>query len=314
MPKKRAFRPLAAGAATAILCLWAGAAGGAAGEVGATPSQPSFRSPTFPWDLRGAAQVHFAPIDAPRGALERLAQSYRDLDLETYAALLTADYRFITADPRFDASYPDGFDRTFDIASSAGLFNATPIPGKPAVTSIDVELGTLSEGADPEHADSLGRYRLIIAPHMKMTVHAGEAELHMERSLLAFYVVRGDAAVLFPGAPADASHWYLRRWVETPDEMAANAPRPAAEPSLRMARNPASGPFELDLTLPEAGLYDVELFDVAGRRIGRRPPVRFPAGASHYRLGDTARLPAGIYWIRLARDGRTLVTRVATRL
>ena len=29
-----------------------------------------------------------------------------------------------------------------------------------------------------------------------------------------FYLVRGDAAVLSPGASADTTHWYLRTWAD----------------------------------------------------------------------------------------------------
>lgn len=310
MSGKASFCAFLCGAAIALLC---GNGGAAAADDGA--SGPPFRDPAFPWQLEdlGAAPLKLASATTPRAALERFAQSYHDLDLEAYAALLTADYRFVTADPRFDEAYPDGFDRTQDVASTAGLFNLTPVPGKPAITSIDAMLGEVAEGADPEHPDSLGHYRLIVAPRMHMVVHAGEAEMRLERSLLAFYMVRGDAAALFDPAPADAEHWYLRRWVETPDAAEAGGDG-AVEPAMALTRNPAAGPFEIDLSLPAAGLYDIELFDVAGRRIGRRLPVRFPAGASHHRLDDTARLPAGIYWIRLSQGGRSLLTRVATRL
>jgi hypothetical protein len=285
---------------------------------GASDDGPAFRSPDFPWQSARAADAHaFVPaFESAQSALNRLERAYRDLDLETYASLLTTDYRFITNDPRFDGDYPDGLDRASDIASTAGLLGVVPVEGKPRITSIDFDLGLVSEGADSEHADSLDHYRLLVVPNPAMTVHADGAEdMQTTRSLLAFYMVRGDAAVLPAGAPADAKHWYLRRWVETPGKDGeADAVVAPSVADLRMARNPASGPFEVVLTLPSSGLYQIEIFDVAGRRIRREPPATFQAGTTHIELRETGKLAAGIYWLRLTQNGRALATRVATRL
>jgi hypothetical protein len=79
-------------------------------------------------------------------------------------------------------------------------------------------------------------------------------------------------------------------------------------------KNPAAGPFEIDLAVPEAGRYQIEVFDVAGRRSIARVSETLRAGGSRLELRDTGKLPAGIYWISLSREGRSLATRVATRL
>lgn len=286
-------------------------------------SPAPYRSPAYPWDRAADGKSRtFAPDgESPQSALNRLEKSYRELDLELYASLLTADYRFVSDDPRIDGNYPEGLDRTLDITSSAGLFGATPVPGKPSIASIEFDLGLVGEGADPDHPDSLEHYRLLVAPRPVMTIRASTAEeMHLRRTLLAFYMVRGDAAVLPEGAPANAGLWYLRRWVETPEE---SEPVPGGEgaaaagpanATFALAQNPARGAFELVLSLPAPGAYEVEVFDVAGRSLRRRPPATFEAGTSRLELAESAKWPPGIYWIRLSQGGRPLATRVGTRL
>jgi hypothetical protein len=190
------------------------------------------------------------------------------------------------------------------------------VPGRPRIQSIELDLGLVSEGADPDHPDSLDHYRLLVTPNPTMTVHAsGDLEMILVRTLLVFYMVRGDAAVLPGGAPALADRWYVRRMVETPEpRMTDAAGSTHASAGLRLAKNPASGPFEVDLSIPETGRYQIEVFDVTGRRAVKRSAETIQAGASRVELRDTGKLPAGIYWISLSREGRTLATRVATRL
>ena len=288
-------------------------------------ARPAFRSPAFPWDLarEGAPRVYAPEYESPQSALNRLERSYRDLDLELYASLLTADYRFITDDPRFDSEYPEGLDRLFDVSSSAGLFGAVLVPNKPRIRTIEFDLGLVGEGADPEHPDSLDHYRLLVTPRPVMTIKAGTAEapeeMHLRRTLLAFYMVRGDAAMLPPGAPGTDGVWYLRRWVETPQEaepLAADdaVSASAAKAGFALAQNPARGPFEIVLSLPSQGAYEIEIFDVAGRSLHRRPPAAFAAGETRLQLAESARLPAGIYWVRVSGEGRALATRVVTKL
>jgi hypothetical protein len=288
--------------------------------VAGAHADEAFRNAGYPWHLAPAAVERLAALGStsPQSALNRLEQSHRDLDLEAYAALLTADYRFITAEPRIRGKYPDGFDRRSEISAAAGLFGRAPVPGQAPVTSIDLDLGLVSEGADPDHPDSLDHYRLIVAPTPAMTIRAAnDGFMTLSRGLHAFYLVRGDAAVLPEGAPALPDRWSVRRWVETPEtQMAeAGAADAAAVPDpLKLVKNPAAGPFEIDLAVPEAGRYQIEVFDVAGRRSIARVSETLRAGGSRLELRDTGKLPAGIYWISLSREGRSLATRVATRL
>lgn len=308
----------------ALACAAALASHVATAQAEDAPTPPAFRSAAYPWDIEhpGTPRVYAPEFESPQSALNRLEKSYRELDLELYGSLLTADYRFITGDPRFDREYPEGFDRLTDLGSMAGLFNVDTPPNRLAVTMIEFDLGLVGEGTDPDHPDSLDHYRLLIAPNPAMTVHAGTpeepAQMQMTRSLLAFYMVRGDAAVLPDGAPATDGVWYLRRWVETPPEQPApgdaGGVQAAARASFALAENPARGPFQLLLTLPARQMCAIELFDVTGRSMHRRPAAAFEAGTTRLELTESASLPAGIYWVRVMQESRELGTRVVTKL
>lgn len=75
--------------------------------------------------------------------------------------------------------------------------------------------------------------------------------------------------------------------------------------------NPARGVFEVSFSLPDAGSARLELFDVAGRRLVSREVGSMGPGAHVLRLDESSRLPAGLYWLRLVRPDRVLVSRAA---
>jgi hypothetical protein len=47
-----------------------------------------------------------------------------------------------------------------------------------------------------------------------------------------FYVVRGDAAVLSGDAPADSTHWYVRRWDDLAPPLPVVRKGPVINPSI----------------------------------------------------------------------------------
>jgi subtilisin family serine protease len=90
-------------------------------------------------------------------------------------------------------------------------------------------------------------------------------------------------------------------WVEVPVtvEFALAGPRP----------HPARGELAVAFSLPDARRATLELLDLAGRRVRAIEVGERGAGRHLVTLGRTERLPAGLYLIRLLRDGRALTAR-----
>ena len=78
---------------------------------------------------------------------------------------------------------------------------------------------------------------------------------------------------------------------------------PAWAADLRLYPNPTAGPLHVD-GLPADGRTRAAVYDAAGRR------VRTLGADGRWSL---AGLPAGGYWLRLARDGRVVLRRVMVR-
>jgi hypothetical protein len=91
-------------------------------------------------------------------------------------------------------------------------------------------------------------------------------------------------------------------WVTVPaaDRLALAGLRP----------NPSSGTnLKVAFSLAQAGSARLELLDVAGRRIVVRELGSLGAGTHLERLPTDARVPAGLYWLRLTQGAHSLVTR-----
>jgi hypothetical protein len=80
--------------------------------------------------------------------------------------------------------------------------------------------------------------------------------------------------------------------------LAGFRPNPVAGADLSIA-------FELPNTAPGT----LELLDVIGRRIASRDLSGYGAGRYTERMGEGARVPAGMYWVRLSHGGRVLTAR-----
>jgi hypothetical protein len=73
--------------------------------------------------------------------------------------------------------------------------------------------------------------------------------------------------------------------------------------------NPGRGDLQVSLSLPDAAPARIDLWDVAGRLLLTRDVGPLGAGSHLVDLAPTARLPAGVYLIRLTRGGRALTAR-----
>ena len=85
---------------------------------------------------------------------------------------------------------------------------------------------------------------------------------------------------------------------------------PASTP-LKSYPNPARARSSVEFTLAKSGPVSLDLYDVRGRRVRAVYAAGFvAAGPQHVNL-DVARLPAGVYFLRLASDGRVWTHRLA---
>lgn len=77
--------------------------------------------------------------------------------------------------------------------------------------------------------------------------------------------------------------------------------------------NPAGAGTPLEFSLPDGAPARLEVFDLAGRLVARRDVGALGAGVHRVDLAELRSQPAGLLFVRLVREGRSLVSR-ATRL
>ena len=75
--------------------------------------------------------------------------------------------------------------------------------------------------------------------------------------------------------------------------------------------NPSAGAFKVAFTLPDAAAAQLELVDIAGRRVAEQQVGSLGAGHHVVDLTGGRNLPAGVYLVRLNRGGATLTNRVS---
>jgi flagellar hook assembly protein FlgD len=72
--------------------------------------------------------------------------------------------------------------------------------------------------------------------------------------------------------------------------------------------NPARGSVEIAFELADRGSVDLQILDVSGRLVAMLPTRDWEAGSWHtqwnLRAGDGGRVPAGVYWVRMATNAR----------
>jgi hypothetical protein len=74
--------------------------------------------------------------------------------------------------------------------------------------------------------------------------------------------------------------------------------------------NPTAGAdLSISFELPSTAPGQLELIDVTGRRVADCDLSGYGAGRYSERIGEGARVPAGMYWIRLTHGGKALTTR-----
>jgi hypothetical protein len=104
-----------------------------------------------------------------------------------------------------------------------------------------------------------------------------------------------------PGGPVDIGAHQLSMSTAGEEGPGAGSDRLVAYP------NPAQGVVTLDFDLARAGTAQVTLYDVLGRQVGVQSHD-LVAGPASVRLGLSADLPAGLYVVRVEREGTGVLT------
>ena len=91
---------------------------------------------------------------------------------------------------------------------------------------------------------------------------------------------------------------------------------PAAVPMIRLKgiANPTRPPVHFSMVTGEAGVVQVEIYDLAGRRVRAYDPGRLVRGAHAFSWDGMDqrgnRVPAGLYWIQARLAGAELAKRL----
>ncbi len=202
--------------------------------VGLAPSGCAFR-PT------GITQQPVPPPlnSTPQGAILRLQRLYENQDAVNYAALLTADFRYTfsaQSDPALATTWGTNWGKIDEVDSAEHLFSGfvnTEGKAVPPATRIQVNFVNDQYYPDPVHADSGAWYVYCPVTNVNLTidvpVDAGGTTTYNIAAPHSFFLVRGDAAFLDAGQPADSTHWYVRHWDDHSPPPGTN---PATLPSL----------------------------------------------------------------------------------
>jgi hypothetical protein len=289
-----------------------------AGFAASAPTAAAAGAPAAPQPWRVGTKQ-------PAEAVRALQVVYHDRDLALLDRLLTTDYRFHTYDENLREWDLKGMDKAFEMASARCLFRADPgdtsCPGDPPRPErIEIDMKDVRLADDPEHPDSSGHYVLGMAEAFEFDIELPDhTRLTTSPATHVFHLVRGDAALLDPRQPADAGHWYIRRWIERASEPGPKGPgRPWNETgapdvlAVRPLANPSDPDLETVCVLPTGDGAELAVYDVQGRHcVTHRLPAA-AAGERRVKAGEGARLHPGIYWVRLTQPGQRAVSHMVT--
>jgi len=264
--------------------------------------------------------------DSPAGAIREYAQAFSERSVPRLGALLAADFRsHIAGEDRVESRFPEGIDRTMEMRVIRGLIQGVrhgdSVLAAP-IRDIRVKAEGLHEADDPEHPDSTEHYRLVVIDRFTFDLSAEDGTEYLGHpSLHIVHLVRGDAAMLVAGQPADARHWYIRRWLEDVNgladalgkvegdcEQADSAVSSRALATLALSIHPLGNPacptLDVACDLPAAGPARLEVFDVMGRRLQQKTFDVTTPGTMKLQAGAGVRLAPGAYWVRLSQASR----------
>jgi len=191
-------------------------------------------SPTKPAPVDDGLPTGTPAADSPDHLVQRLEKTWEFGVESQYALLLAGDFRYhfsLSADPLLANMYGENWTRVDEIAALTHLFhgfrntNGDSIQG---ASRIDMTPTGVNVVNDPDHPDSTTQYRKCVVTSLDITIEIPsggfEPVTYQISSRHELYLVRGDAAVVPPGSPADSTHWYLRRWDDLATSTASKFP------------------------------------------------------------------------------------------
>jgi hypothetical protein len=259
---------------------------------------------------RGEQDPHVC--DNPGRMMRCLKEALEARSVADYSALLAANFHFHTTDAFMDSALGGSIDREREIGTLRNLFEGgADTTQMPRADSISAKVGPYEVQDDPEHPDSTRHYQVIAARSFDLMIVVKDKTYDVSRSRHEYRVVRGDAAVLVPGQPADERHWYFWDWIERPSFLVddldggPDALPPGAPPlALRRPPTPLTGALDVTFSLPMTAPATLDLFDVMGRRMMKRAVGGMGPGEHQVRLAEPGQLTPGVYWLRLALGKR----------
>ncbi len=178
--------------------------------------------------------------DTALNTIRRFQKVYAAQALPEYLALLTADFHYKfspDADPNLVTQYGTTWGVLRDSASTRHLFEGFTNGFGEFVPGADSIALSLSFGVYPNHADpdSFPYYAAADISSGLLEIHIAGTDGYAVPTACRIWLVRGDAAWLRPGQPADANHWYIQRWEDTSGPVLAREPGPMASAGTQAA-------------------------------------------------------------------------------
>ncbi len=162
------------------------------------------------------------PNDSPQNTMIRFQEAYQYQDIGQYTGLLTADFRYTfsaQSDGNLVTLYGNNWGKDDESESAKHLLTGfTNSVGTyyPPANNISIQFINDQYYQWPLHADSTSFY--VYCPvstvnlNIDVPVDGGGSTTYNISAPHSFYLVRGDAAFLDAGQPADSTHWYIQHW------------------------------------------------------------------------------------------------------
>jgi len=180
--------------------------------------------------------------DTPANTMIRFERAYENQALAEYIALFSNDFSFrfsAQTDPMLVSQFGTTWGVTRDSTSTRHLFDGfTSDSGdyRAGASAITLTLTGPQFRADPDQPDSAAYYKLVTVPAIMLSLEIPGTDGFEIAAPHDFHLVRGDAAVLRAGQPADSTRWYIHRWTDKSPSLVVRTPTPTAPAGVMPAR------------------------------------------------------------------------------
>jgi hypothetical protein len=197
--------------------------------------------------------------------------------------------------------------------------NTLTVNGGPAARTPDptdvIELWNVDLEAGIEYTiefmpSGAADYHLLLYGHPLDPVWLARANRFLETQSTTSYTPAFDGTYAIAVVNDNAGPGSYSVAVSTGKAAVTAAGSPAVTRLIGAAPNPTPGPVRIDFELRQAARVDLTVVDVAGRKVSEIAPRDWPSGRGSVQWSGRDRggrpLAAGIYWVRMAADGREI--------